>query len=55
MTKITAGNTVRATWVNPQTGERKVAGEFENTGQRTFTTPPSSDDGVLLLEAVSKR
>jgi hypothetical protein len=54
MTKITAGKTVRATWVNPQTGDRKVAGEFENTGQRTFTTPPSSDDGVLLLEAVVK-
>jgi hypothetical protein len=52
MTKITAGKTVRATWVNPQTGDCKIAGEFENIGQRTFTTPPSSDDGVLLLEAV---
>jgi hypothetical protein len=51
-TKITASKAVRATWVNPQTGERTVAGEFQNERRRSFTTPTSSEDGVLLLEAV---
>jgi len=51
MNKITAGRVVRASWVNPETGDRTVAGDFPNTGQRTFTTPLSWQDAVLLLNA----
>jgi Protein of unknown function (DUF4038)/Putative collagen-binding domain of a collagenase len=51
---------VRATWVNPVTGERKEAGSFE-TGNRAgkmfppavvryFETPPYWQDALLLLQ-----
>jgi len=55
---------VRATWVNPATGERVEAGKYA-TGQRTgsvfpegrtqwFTTPPRWEDAVLLLDCVEQ-
>jgi hypothetical protein len=51
---------VRATWINPATGERKEAGNYE-TGNlagkmfppavvRDFETPPYWEDAVLLLQ-----
>jgi hypothetical protein len=56
MDKITAGNQVKATWVNPQTGQETPAGEFPNTRTQTFTTPEGWPaqflDAVLILEAV---
>ena len=50
--KITAAASVRATWVNPETGERTAAGVMPNRGIRVFTTPPSRTDALLLLDAV---
>jgi hypothetical protein len=51
LTKITASNTVRATWVNPETGEESSAGEFPRTKPQQFTSPGPSEDAVLLLDA----
>lgn len=58
-----AGRRVRATWVNPATGECGDAGDFDtgNVEGKTscdlhpqpFSTPGSWEDAVLLLEAVS--
>jgi hypothetical protein len=52
MDKITAAKTVRARWMNPETGAETVIGAFPNTGSRSFTTPESRPDAVLLLDAV---
>jgi hypothetical protein len=51
LSKITASKTVRATWVNPETGEETVAGEYPHTARQQFVTPGPSDDAVLLLDA----
>ena len=53
--KITTSETVRATWINPETGESTVVGVFPNSGLRPFTPSLQSDDAVLLLEAASAR
>jgi hypothetical protein len=50
--KITSSTTVRATWVNPETGEQKIIGEFPNRGSHSFTTPQGQVDAILLLDAV---
>ncbi len=53
---------VRATWINPATGEQKDAGIFE-TGNGTgsifpkgnsqwFSTPPFWEDAVLILDGI---
>jgi hypothetical protein len=52
LSKITVGKAVRATWVNPETGEQTAAGEFPNRRRHEFTTPGPSEDAVLLLDAV---
>ena len=48
MTKI-AGQTSKAWWFNPRTGESTSAGEFPATGKRHFN-PPSDGDWVLVLD-----
>jgi len=53
--KVTASETVRATWINPETGESTVAGDYPNSGLRPFTPSLKSEDAVLLLEAVQPR
>jgi hypothetical protein len=52
--KITSSNTVRATWVNPETGDQKIIGEYPNQGSRPFTTPQGQKDAILLLDGVTK-
>ena len=52
MSKISASKVVRAKWVNPETGEETIIGDFQNSGTRSFTTPQSQEDAVLLLDAV---
>jgi hypothetical protein len=51
MGKISAGNMVKASWINPTTGARTAIGSFTNTGTRSFVTPGGWEDAVLLLEA----
>lgn len=46
------GSTVRARWVNPETGVVTMIGDFPNAGTRSFTTPDGWSDAVLLLDAV---
>jgi hypothetical protein len=51
LTRITASDTVEATWVSPVTGERTVIGRYPNEGSRTFTPPTGWEDALLMLEA----
>jgi len=51
MDKITAGNRVRAFWIDPKTGEPTSIGSFSNTGVQSFSTPDEWEDAVLILEA----
>jgi hypothetical protein len=53
--KITTSETVRATWINPETGEPAVAGVFPNSGLRVLGHSLKSEDAVLVLEAVQNR
>jgi len=53
--KITAAEEVRATWVNPESGESVVEGIFANAGRRAFTPSRKSEDAVLLLEAANEQ
>lgn len=48
-----AGPTVRATWMNPRTGEQTVIGEFKNEGVLSFQPPgqhANGNDWVLILD-----
>ena len=49
--KITSAAKVRATWINPETGEASGGAEHPNAGLRSFTPALKSEDAVLLLEA----
>jgi hypothetical protein len=42
---------VRATWVDPKTGERTSLGRFTNSGARSFPVPRAWEDALLLLES----
>lgn len=50
-----AGETVKASWFNPRTGQMDCFGEFENKGIQTFVPPVSGrgSDWVLVLDSVS--
>jgi hypothetical protein len=53
MEKITASQTVKAIWVNPETGQFTNLGTFPSAGVREFSTPSSQKDAVLLLQATN--
>ena len=53
--KVTTSESVRATWINPETGESTRAGVFPNSGLRPLTPSLKSEDAVLLLEAVKEK
>jgi hypothetical protein len=53
--RITTSENVRATWINPETGEATVAGVFPNSGLRPLTPALASEDAVLLLEATKDK
>jgi len=50
MDKITAGNRVRAFWIDPKTGKPASIGSFSNTGVQPFSTPDEWEDAVLIVE-----
>ena len=50
MDKITAGNMVEASWIDPTTGAKTRIGSFTNSGVQSFSTPNGWEDAVLLLE-----
>jgi len=51
MDKITAGNNIQASWIDPISGEKTLIGSFKNTGTQSFSTPKGWKDAVLLLES----
>lgn len=51
MDKITAGDTVEASWFDPTTGAKTSIGSFTNRGVQSFSTPAGWEDAILLLEA----
>jgi len=50
MDRLAAGE-VKASWVDPRTGDAVPAGTFPNTGQRSFSPPEGWEDALLVLEA----
>ena len=48
---ISAAKTVRATLVNPETGEETSAGVFSRDSTEQFSSPAGSTDTVLVLQA----
>lgn len=55
MNKITAGNKVNASWVNPKTGDSVSIGSFSNTGIESFSTPDGWEDAILILKESAGR
>jgi len=55
MNKITAGNKVNASWVDPKTGYKVAIGGFSNTGIESFSTPDGWEDAILILKASDRR
>jgi hypothetical protein len=53
--KIKTSGNVRATWINPETGEATAAGVFPNDSLRPLTPALTSEDAVLLLEATQDK
>jgi hypothetical protein len=50
--KVSASAQVRATWINPETGELSGQAVSASAGLHSFTPALQSEDAVLLLEAV---
>ncbi len=53
--KITTGNVAEASWIDPGTGTQTSIGSFSTRGVRSFSTPESWDDAVLLLESTGAK
>ncbi len=51
-----SGAEIKAWWYNPKDGTSSAAGEYANTGQRSFTPPSSGtgNDWVLVLDDKSR-
>ncbi len=41
---------VRATWIDPRTGDHEQAGIFASRGVQSFTTPGGMEDSLLVIE-----
>jgi hypothetical protein len=54
MSKITAGETTSAAWINPATGERLPIGTFPPIGARDFSRPAGWADALLVVTSLSK-
>jgi len=49
MSRITAGETTSAAWINPATGDRLPIGTFSPIGARDFSRPADWADAVLVV------
>lgn len=54
MNKI-SGGTVSTWWYSPRDGAFSAIGEYSNSGVRTFTTPSSGPDWILVLDDKSQK
>lgn len=53
MSKI-SGTKAKAWWFRPSNGKATSIGTFDTEGSRTFKTPNSGEDWVLVLDDKSK-
>jgi hypothetical protein len=53
MDKI-SGSKAKAWWFNPRNGKVTSIGTYNTSGTRTFTTPSSGPDWVLVLDDKSR-
>ena len=54
LSKITTGDNVDASWIDPQTGKSIMAGSFPNEGVVSFNAPDELIDALLLLKSESE-
>ncbi len=52
MDKLTAGNSIQASWIDPTNGKKTPIGKYKNRDIKSFKTPDSWKDAVLILEAI---
>jgi hypothetical protein len=52
--EVITGNTVKASWFDPCSGEKTSLGTLDNKGEVTFTPPGYRPDWVLLLEKANE-
>jgi hypothetical protein len=50
LSKVAPGKGVKASWIDPRTGQSQAAGRFSNSGAESFSTPDGWEDAVLILE-----
>jgi len=46
-----AGDGLKASWIDPRTGDSAEIGGFRNAGVQSFSTPNGWPDAILILEA----
>jgi hypothetical protein len=52
--KMKVRNKVNAYWVDPVTGNSTPAGTFKARGEKSFVTPDTKEDAILILQAKKK-
>lgn len=52
MDKITASDTIKASWIDTTSGEKMFIDSFKNTGIKSFTKPSKLQDALLILESL---
>jgi hypothetical protein len=55
MSRITAGETASAAWINSATGERLPIGTFPPSGTRDFSRPAGWADAVLVVRSLTSQ
>jgi hypothetical protein len=53
LARLTGGDSVQASWIDPRNGELKTIGRFANKGVSQFTTPAGWEDALLILEVAA--
>ena len=43
-----------AGWIDPRTGDRMPAGEFDAPGKQSFTTPAGWEDALLVIQPAGR-
>jgi hypothetical protein len=51
--KLASRKKVKASWIDPVTGNSTSAGSFKARGEKSFVTPDSMEDSILIIEAGS--
>ena len=52
--KVKVRNKVNAYWIDPVTGNSTPAGTFKARGEKSFVTPDTMEDAILILQARKK-